>query len=239
MSEPSTFIKLDRNILQWEWYGDLVTKAVFLHLLLTANITDKEWQGMTIRRGQVATSYPVLAERLRISIRQARTALSHLKSTGEVTTTMNRRGLVITVVSYDRYQSVTGTASTKRQADDRHSVNLMTATKEYKEYKEEKNNPLYPPTGEDELFDRFWDAYPKVRHIAKAKCREKFQKLNADEDMVRRMVSALEYLKGTAQWQDGDGRYIPHPMTWLNQRRWEDEIPGQISIFGEEDDGRQ
>ena len=28
----------------------------------------------------------------------------------------------------------------------------------------------------------------------------------------------------SAQWQRDNGQYIPHPATWLNQGRWDDEL---------------
>jgi hypothetical protein len=41
------------------------------------------------------------------------------------------------------------------------------------------------------------------------------------------LLDAIEKHKQSAQWQKDGGQYIPHPATWLNQQRWEDEIlPG-------------
>ena len=44
------WIKIHRKIIKWEWYQDLPTKSLFFHLLLTANIEDKKWQGKVISR---------------------------------------------------------------------------------------------------------------------------------------------------------------------------------------------
>jgi len=30
--------------------------------------------------------------------------------------------------------------------------------------------------------------------------------------------------KATEQWRKDNGQFIPHPQTWLNQRRWEDDV---------------
>ena len=40
------YIQLYRSILDWEWYHDMTTKSVFLHLLLTANYEPQKWRGM-------------------------------------------------------------------------------------------------------------------------------------------------------------------------------------------------
>ena len=38
------------------------------------------------------------------------------------------------------------------------------------------------------------------------------------------MLTAIEAQKGSAQWQENGGQFIPHPATWLNGHRWEDEV---------------
>ena len=40
--------------------------------------------------------------------------------------------------------------------------------------------------------------------------------------LLERMLSAIATQSRSSQWQEGE-RYIPHPTTWLNQGRWEDE----------------
>ena len=54
------YIKVFRKMLQWEWYTDSKTKALFLHCLLKANWKDTKWKGMVIKRGQFVTSLPSL-----------------------------------------------------------------------------------------------------------------------------------------------------------------------------------
>lgn len=105
MAEKSTFIKIDRNILNWGWYKDQNTKAVFLHLLLTANIRDGKFLGVTIHRGEVATSYPHLAAQTGLSVRNVRTAIDHLKLTGEVAVNRQAKFTVFSILSYDKYQA--------------------------------------------------------------------------------------------------------------------------------------
>ena len=41
--------------------------------------------------------------------------------------------------------------------------------------------------------------------------------------MLETMIQAIEQHKRSDQWTRDNGQYIPHPATWLNQRRWEDE----------------
>ena len=135
MSTPSTFIKLNRNITKWRWYTNANTVRVWLHLLISANIAPYEFENIRIERGQLVTSHENLANTLKLSIQEVRTALNHLKSTGEITTTAHRRFQVISIVNYNLYQGeLTGTATSYQQAD-----NIL-STSYQQQYKNIKNN---------------------------------------------------------------------------------------------------
>lgn len=109
MPEKSTFIKLNRKILKWRWYHDPNTFRVFVHLILKANVTDRDFERITVRRGQVVTSVARLSEDLKISVKSVRTALEHLKSTNELTIKTTSKYSIITVNKYDEYQRPSNT----------------------------------------------------------------------------------------------------------------------------------
>lgn len=121
MAEKTTWIKVDRNILEWGWYKDANTFRVFMHLLLTANIKPHKFLGVGVNRGEIATSYKSLAESLDISIRSVRTAISHLETTGEVTVKRHSRFSVISIPNYDSYQA--NRQSQRQSADTQVTVN--------------------------------------------------------------------------------------------------------------------
>jgi len=72
------------------------------------------------------------------------------------------------------------------------------------------------------LFDEFWKLYP--RKESKAAAKKAWKKLNPDQALFNLIANALEYRSQTKEWIAEGGRYIPHPATWLNGRRWEDEL---------------
>jgi len=109
------YIMLHRSILNWEWYGDVNTKTLFIHLLLTVNHKDQKWQGIVIKRGQRVCSIEKLSKEIQLSIQQTRTALNRLISTNEVTKSSNPKYTLITVNNYDRYQSLTNTSTNNQQ----------------------------------------------------------------------------------------------------------------------------
>ena len=79
------------------------------------------------------------------------------------------------------------------------------------------------------LFDRFWAAYP--RHEAKQAALRAFEKLNPDENLLGTILDAVEVQKKSDQWTRDNGQFIPHPATWINQRRWEDETLPAIKVL--------
>jgi hypothetical protein len=84
------------------------------------------------------------------------------------------------------------------------------------------NNPPMSPDGIDGFFEMFWKAYPKK--INKQGAKKSFAKIKVDEQLFNLMLKAIEREKNSEQWKREQGRFIPHPTTWLNQRRWEAEI---------------
>ena len=71
-------------------------------------------------------------------------------------------------------------------------------------------------------FDRFWSAYP--RKVAKKYCWKCWQKLKPNEDLVAFILAAVEQQKLYGALHKSRGQYIPHPSTWLNDERWDDEV---------------
>lgn len=104
MASKSTFIKLDRNILRWGWYGNANVFRVFIHLLLTAGTECREVDGHVIGRGDVLTSLDRMGQQLSMSKQEIRTALATLKKTGEITQYKVGRNVVYHIANYDRYQ---------------------------------------------------------------------------------------------------------------------------------------
>ncbi len=112
------YIRVYRSLLTWEWYRDRNTCRVFLHLLLTANYRPEQWKGIEVQRGQRVVTLPKLAEETGLSVREVRTALSHLKKTGEVTGKTTSQYTLLTVNHYDRYQTETHGAADEGQTGD-------------------------------------------------------------------------------------------------------------------------
>lgn len=91
------------------------------------------------------------------------------------------------------------------------------------------NTPLPPKGGvqSDELFERFWKAYPLKKN--KDRARRAWKRLNPDLSLCRVMAAALKVQAASEDWARDGGRYIPHASTWLNGKRWEDEMGPKLA----------
>lgn len=78
-----------------------------------------------------------------------------------------------------------------------------------------------------ELFLRWYAHYP--RRVGKLDAYKAFLKLDADDELVDLMIAALRW-QVPMLWATCDMRYIPHPATYLNGRRFEDEKPTPVKV---------
>lgn len=69
-------------------------------------------------------------------------------------------------------------------------------------------------------FEKFYEAYPKK--VSKENTKKWFLKNKPNDELFNKIMEALENYKKSKQWEDK--QYIPYPSTWLNQKRWEDEL---------------
>ena len=84
------------------------------------------------------------------------------------------------------------------------------------------------PAALDRAFDKFWVVYP--RKVGKQDAKKAFLRLAPDDALLNTILTAASRQAKMEQWSEP--RYIPHPATWLNGRRWEDEIPAQVQKPG-------
>lgn len=73
----------------------------------------------------------------------------------------------------------------------------------------------------EELFEAFWQAYPKKKN--KGSAEKWFKSHKPSKELVDTMLSKIEQQKKTNDWKKNEGQFIPYPSTWLNAKAWEDE----------------
>ena len=76
----------------------------------------------------------------------------------------------------------------------------------------------------EEKFLKFWSLYP--RKVAKVAAQRSWKRLkNKDIDEIFKVLHGH-----MMRWKGTELQFIPHASTWINQRRWEDELeplPGE------------
>ena len=91
------------------------------------------------------------------------------------------------------------------------------------EQKQKKNISSGKPDRQPclEGFGKFWATWPKSdRKVAKAECEKRWRSRGLEAD-AERIVAHVEAMARSKQWRDG---FDPAPLTYLNQRRWEDGV---------------
>jgi uncharacterized protein YdaU (DUF1376 family) len=86
-----------------------------------------------------------------------------------------------------------------------------------------KNN-ISSQTTLSSRFNEFWSTWPtSKRKVAKATCETKWLKLKLD-NVADQIIAHVNSIKGSEQWTTG---FEPAPLTYINQRRWEDGMAEQ------------
>jgi hypothetical protein len=202
------WIKLYRKFDEWEWFNISEMVHLFIYLLLNANHEDGEWRGVAINRGQIITGLHKLNERTKISIRTLRTCLYRLRKTGEIDIQTTNKYSIITILNYESYQG-------NRQAIDKQPDKQSTSNRQTTDNKQEDKE------GNNEInisFDVFWNAYDKKVGNKKL-CIQRWNKLKDAER--QKIIDTLPTFIASIR----DKQYLPYPEKYLNQRRWEDELP--------------
>lgn len=85
----------------------------------------------------------------------------------------------------------------------------------------DKNKNNTPPMVDD-LFPKFWKMYPNKK--GKAAAEKAWKKLKVTADLFGQIAEGLAAQVVCEAWVKDGGQFIPHPATWLNGKRWEDEV---------------
>lgn len=197
-------IWLDRKILDWEWWDDINTFRLFTYCLLRANWKDGKFQGVDIPRGSFATSLANLASSTGLSVRQIRTAILHLKTTGELTIIRHSKFSVVVVNNYNYYQDL-DTVEDIQVTDERHRSDIEATTIE--ESNKEINN-----INVQNFFEEIWKRYPfmkKGKGQVSMTQKKKLYKIGKDE-----MFRCLERFENDNRGKDP--QYIMRGSTFFN-----------------------
>lgn len=232
------YIKMHRDIQEWEWYGDPKMVAFWLHLLINANWADKEWRGETIGRGQLVASVASLSLETGLSVKEVRTALSRLVKSKYIVTEGASQWTKITVCNYDSYyidEDTEGRTKGKPGANEGQTKGEQRATnKEYKEGKEGKERKKYIYS---DSVERIYALYPSSTKRPDGNTAS-LRTAQKDKDKIDRLLSSGRYTEESLSYairrylSEAKPEYLKQFQTFLNQ------IPdySEDSVFRRDDE---
>lgn len=133
---------INKDMMNWEWYSDSATVHLFIHLVLIAEIEDREWRGLTIKRGQTSDSLSMLSNSTGVSIKKIRARLEVLEESGLIARSLSNHRSIITIIDYDSYFSCSSVEKPKavpkqdrrrkQNPKSRNDVEILTPEPQYK-----------------------------------------------------------------------------------------------------------
>ena len=219
----ASFTKLFSSITESTVWGEShATRIVWITMLAMAD-----------RKGRVHSSIPGLANRARVTLEECEHALERFLAPDRYSRTPDNDGRRIEpmdggwqLLNYAKYREMRDAEARKDYMrdymQDRRKHEKLTVShgkpglaKAEAEAEAEKNKTPLPPSG---AFLRFWSSWPPhERKESKGKCWEVWRKKDFDQE-ADKILSHVDSLKSGERWRGG---YVPAPLTYLNQRRWE------------------
>ena len=221
------YIKLHRKLLESSVFDNPNVLKVWIWCLLKATHQPHEQlvglQNVQLLPGQFIFGRDKHSKELRFSRSSLYRYINVLKSLQMLDIKTNNKFSLVTIVNWELYQSLETKADSKTSIKRTANEQQMDTNKNVKNVK--NDIPPISPKGNDVKEDKFlvfWKAYPKK--VGKGAAEKSFAKFNPNDTLLKTMVESINQQKQSERWQKENGQYIPNPATWLNQKRWEDEL---------------
>jgi hypothetical protein len=202
-------------------------------------------QLIEVRRGQVFTSKKALAARWRWDRKTVTAFLDALRADDMLDIQTSKQTdtgyTLLSILNFEKYQGGDQSGlgiGTDTQGDIGTDIDspssphpLPTSKKLKKEKKEStttvvslssnhSTKALTPDVDPLAGFAEFWSGYPK--RVARKDAIKAWKKLAPANGLVATIVADVA-ARAKSEWLRDNGKYVPHPATYLNGRRWEDE----------------
>jgi len=249
------FIKLSRKILDWEWYQDVNTSRVFIHMLIKANWKDGEYKGYIIPRGSFVSSFRKLEGETGLTVKEVRTAISHLKETGEIALEVTKHFTIFSIKNYEFYQknekeenkkedtekgtqngTKKGTPKLKKTIENRRISEEFFISNGTQDGTQNGNDRrilkkyiyLSDRAREEEslkLFEEFWKVYPK--QVSRMLAEQAYAELLLTTQGLgeEQVVAAAKNYAEACKILKTREKYIKMPHNWLKESTWIDYLP--------------
>ena len=127
------WIKIHRQIKEWQHYQEPNVLLVWLDLLTSANTKDGWWHGRKIRRGELFTSVETIHQNTGLDVKTIRKALATLEASGEIKREATNAGSKIIINQFNKFQSWGNDTQPLPQQDTQPLPQRLPHQQEYKE----------------------------------------------------------------------------------------------------------
>lgn len=213
--------------------------ATYVHLLVDASqgVTNCHGESRTVTRGVTDVTDEDIASALDVTedaIYSIRTAMQGRVLDGDKLSGWDQRqpkredaGNPETGAksAAERKQAQREREKAARENGDRHDES-RDVTKSHDREEKSREEKKHTRSSSDDLaapFEEFWKSYPKK--AAKPNAEKAYRKLKPDAALQAALLAAVALQAKSNDWTKDDGQFVPHAATWLNQRRWEDQLP--------------
>ena len=218
----------DKPFSRAQAWIDLIMRATHKHdkTVLFLNRT------FTLARGELVTSLRFLAKEWGWSKNKVSGFLSNLEQDQMIQRPHHsNRDRVrdsqftrILIVNYGRFQP---------QKNEERDSERDTKRTRAGQRRDRNNNDNNVDNDNNNSFDRFWVEYP--RKVSKKKAWDIWKRLKPTPELAEKIIESVKLAKQTPQWKKDNGQFIPHPSTYLNQERWNDELGSPKTKVGKYD----
>ncbi len=217
------YIRLWRKFLDGGYVKNHGLCAFMVWCLLKANHEENYetvagLQRIKLQPGDFVFGRIKAAEETGLSEQAIRTIIAFLKKIKFLTIKSTNKYSIISIINWPLYQAVYEVNQPANQP----TTNQQLTTNKNNRTKE-KNNMS---ESDFSNFDVFYKFYPK--HEGRQKALEAWNKLRPNQELQQTIMAAVEKQKKQKVGLKSRNEFCPEwpmPATWLNQRRWEDEIP--------------
>lgn len=218
------YVPLWRSIIHWEWYEDKNTCTVYQYCYMRAAHKDTKYLGKEIKRGSFITSLEKLAENTNLSVRNVRTAISHLKETNDIEVVTSRKGSIISVKNYD-YIVSKDDKSTQKVTSDRHTADTPpTSINNVNNYNNvDVVGAGAPTTDYSDDFLKFWEVYSKKSEKYKSDTFELWNEKKYTSKEVEQILHGARMYSEEMKCN----KYMVYARRFLEDEMWKDYPMGK------------
>ena len=219
------WIKLHRQLLEWEWYDEPNTFRLFMHCLLKANHKDKMYRGQLVKSGSFLTSRDLLASETGLTTQQVRTSLKRLESTNEITTKKSKKGTVLQIVKYVTYQH--DNQQNNQRFNQQLTNNQPTANQQLTTNKNDNND-----NNEKNIYKIEDKAKKIIERFDETSFTRTEETLKTNkEEIKKRLIEFLEVESLTPTFENKQlGEILKHFRNWLNYNKPKEVVKKDNSL---------